>query len=170
MLQMRLAEESSRYDADHEEHEVSRFNPDAVRGPNGIWNEETLPVLDWEDAAHRIVLSADLQRNLGLVQPVLRWQRDKRLRAFQKHLRIAHLGFSDAGFWAEWERFGTEPPKRISWNVFFTHQGAVSIAVLSRHHGELTFTTVFSPRTSWLEERLRAGEGHWTFRRGGERK
>lgn len=166
MLQTQVAEEPSRYRMHRLAGEVSRFNPDAIRGPHGIWNEDTLPVLEWEAAEYRIVLPADLQRGIGLSRPILRWESVKLHDVIDKHPTIGAFDFTDAAFWARWERFGPEPTKRISWNVFFMHAGYAYIAVLSRHHGELTFATVFAPRPSWLEERLRAGEGHWLFRQG----
>jgi hypothetical protein len=165
-----IEEESSRYGVDPRFGEVSRFNANAIRGPNGIWNEETLPVLEWEAAEYRIVLPLDLQMGLELEQPTLRWEADKRLRAYTKHPTLASIDFTDAGFWAHWERFGPEPTKRISWNVFFSRGGYEYIAILSHHHGELTFTTVFSPRPEWLEERLRAGAGRWLFRQAQEKE
>lgn len=44
---------------------ASPVNPAAVRGPSGIWNEESLPVTEWEAAEHRVVLPQSLQKALG---------------------------------------------------------------------------------------------------------
>lgn len=86
MLQTRVAEEPSPYSLHRLTSPASRFNPDAVRGPHGIWNEETLPVLEWEAPEYRMVVPIQLQRSLVLnVQPVLRWATKKLLDVIAKH-------------------------------------------------------------------------------------
>jgi hypothetical protein len=65
--------------------EISALNPGAIRGPHGIWNEETLPVLEWESPLHRVVIPYALQLALNLEVPVLRWSSFKRDRIIREH-------------------------------------------------------------------------------------
>lgn len=68
---------------------MSRFNPDAVRGVDGIWNQDTLPITDWEAADQRVVLPVQLQRSVGdAFPPVLRWSQIKYQNAVTKHHRV----------------------------------------------------------------------------------
>jgi len=60
--------------------EVSPVNSAAVRGPNGIWNEETLPVMEWEVVESRVVIPVDLQRSFKFESPAVLRISDKKLR------------------------------------------------------------------------------------------
>lgn len=88
--------------------EISPYNPRAHRLPGGIWNEDELPVLEWEAAEHRVVLPEDLQRVLKIETPVLRWARSKRDRVFREHGYLADLLNDPASGLARWEYAGLD--------------------------------------------------------------
>lgn len=71
--------------------EVSPVNPSAVRGPNGIWNEESLPVLAWEVAEYRVVLPQDVQAYIGLDSPVVRVPIEVHEKLTFKHAAAQHV-------------------------------------------------------------------------------
>lgn len=66
--------------------EESPHNPAAIRGPNGIWHEELLPVTDWEVPERRVVIPDDLQMVIGLPVPVLRVSRNIHEKQMTKHV------------------------------------------------------------------------------------
>ncbi len=68
--------------------EVSRHNRDAMRGEHGIWNEDSLPVTEWEIPEQRVVVPAQLTEYLPAnMSPVLRWDREKYDTVVQEHSR-----------------------------------------------------------------------------------
>lgn len=67
--------------------EVSAVNPAARRRPGGIWNEDLLPVLDWEAPMHRVVIPTATRELLGISEDVLRWSSFKHERALIDHPR-----------------------------------------------------------------------------------
>lgn len=71
--------------------DVSPVNPGAVRGPTGIWNEETLPVTEWESPEHRVVVPTLLQSVLNLEQSVLRWSQEKLDTITSKRPELVHI-------------------------------------------------------------------------------
>lgn len=76
--------------------------------PGGIWNEDELPVLEWEAAEHRVVLPDDLQRVLGIGKPVLRWSVKKYRAVVGTHNRDLHVVHDLARYLARWEYAGEE--------------------------------------------------------------
>lgn len=73
---------------DHRVSETSPYNPFAVRGPRGIWNEDSLPVTPWEDPDQRVVVPSALRRSLTLPVPdVLRWDAEKYRLVVSQHER-----------------------------------------------------------------------------------
>lgn len=88
--------------------EVSPVNPAAIRGPSGIWNEETLPVMDWEAPEHRVVLPEELLIAWGIPTPVLRWSREKLIRVQETRPRDAHVVRELSRYLERWMVIGEE--------------------------------------------------------------
>jgi hypothetical protein len=65
--------------------DVHPHNPAAIRGPNRIWNEDALPITDWEVPEYRVVVPADLQSIIRLPVPVLRVSRNIHVKQITKH-------------------------------------------------------------------------------------
>lgn len=159
-----IAEESARYGADPRFREVSRFNPSAVRGPNGIWNEETLPVLEWEAAEYRVVLPAWLQEALGISVPVLRWSRAKRALVLTRHgdvgLRLVRLTELLNG--VEWA--GREPREAASWRIMFRDERRWFQAIIGEDKlGRTNMVTVYQLRPNQASANMNSG---WMVRWG----
>lgn len=81
--------------------EISPFNPRAIRDPNGIWNETTLPVVEWEVALERKVLPVEVQDLLGVPNAVVRVSIEIHEKLSTKHLASRHI-------YEELERFLVE--------------------------------------------------------------
>lgn len=130
------------------EREVSPHNADAVRGPNGIWNEESLPVTAWESPVHRIVLPANLQRVLRLESPVIRWATSKREKMIVQHpqpIEVQQRQHLDR-LLARWEWAGLQPRKDDTWRVFVRQGERWSLVVIGRdRNGSLNLVTTYSP-------------------------
>lgn len=137
-------DESSQSD----EIEISPINSRAHRVPGGIWNEDELPVLEWEMPEHRVVLPEELRHLCGFDVPVLRWARSKYQRVLERHIQPVeqqvlrdlseHLG--------GWIRAGLEPGKTDVWRVFFQVEDRWCVAVLGRdRNGSHNVVTMHSP-------------------------
>jgi hypothetical protein len=142
--------------------EVSPFNPDARRQPGGFWNEDTLPVTEWEIPEHRVVLPADLQAALGLGVSVLRWRRSKHEQVSVDHGQpIEQRVRRNLSAWlTRWERAGTEPGKLETWRVFFRENERWIVVVIGRDREEsLNVVTVYSPSDkNYLPNMLAKGD------------
>lgn len=90
------------------EIEINPINPKAHRIPSGVWNEDVLPVLEWEVAEHRVVLPEDLQPVLACPVPVLRWASIKYRSVVAKHERDRPVIENLDGYLNEWEWVGEE--------------------------------------------------------------
>lgn len=88
--------------------EVSPYNSRARRVPGGIWNEDVLPVVEWEAAEHRVVLPEDLQHVLSIEAPVLRWARGKRERVFRERRHVTFLLDDPTSTLARWRAAGPD--------------------------------------------------------------
>lgn len=85
------------------------LNPGVRRGTNGIWNEDTLPVMDWEIPEKRVVLPESLQRALDLPDaPVLRWDAVKYRTVVTKHVRDLPIIDDLSRHLDQWAYVGTE--------------------------------------------------------------
>lgn len=87
---------------------VSPNNPHARRVVGGIWNEDVLPIAEWEAAEQRVVLPEDLQRALGLDTPVLRWDREKYETVAQGHNRDLPVIRDVSQYLNRWAYYGEE--------------------------------------------------------------
>lgn len=129
--------------------EVSRFNPTAIRGANGIWNEHVLPIVEWEAAAHRVVVPIHLQHTLGLDAPVLRWSHAKRHDVLATHRQMIEQTYlaDIASFLNAWVYAGPQPGSRSNWRVFVLDDDSWSMAVIERDDGgSMNFITLYSPK------------------------
>jgi hypothetical protein len=141
--------------------EISSHNPRAHRTPGGIWNEDELPVLEWEAAEHRVVLPESLQRALGIDTPVLRWAREKRDRVAQSHgqpnerRQAENLGF----YLSMWTHAGPDRSRSATWHVFFEEDDRGTQVILGRDgNGSVNVVTLYSPsRPNALENRIARG-------------
>lgn len=158
MLQTRVAEEPSRYRLNRLAGEVSRFNPDAIRGPHGIWNEETLPVLEWEAAEYRVVVPAWLQAMLKIDFPVLRWSSAKRSRVLVEHADVAPYVANltemlDRIAWA-----GREPGRPPTWRMMFRDEGRwFQVVVGEDKLGRTNMITVYQLRPNQVLGNMSCG-------------
>lgn len=141
--------------------EVSPFNPTAIRGSSGIWNEYVLPILEWEDARHRVVVPAHLQHALNLDAPVLRWSRAKRRDVLAAHRQaIERFFLADVTrFLDAWTYTGPQPGRRNTWRVFVLDERRWSMAVIGRDEwGSMNFITLYSPqRRSYIPNLIQRG-------------
>ncbi len=142
------------------------LNPNARRGPNGIWNEDTLPIMEWEIPHERVVLPVDRQEALGLPAPVLRWKAEKLAKVKRKHAETANLTMSVTDLLTEWEFAGPQPSKHNTWNVFIPVERSYMIAVLAvRYRDSYNIVSIYSPRIDWLSARMVEGKDLWIWRK-----
>jgi hypothetical protein len=129
--------------------EISPYNPNAVRGPNGMWNEETLPVMEWEAAEHRVVVPLHLQVALGLEVAVLRWASVKYLKVVRDHHQRIEQEQRDQieRCLDSWEWAGPQPEKADVWRVFYQYAGRWGLMVVGRdRNGSVNVVTMLSPK------------------------
>ena len=132
------------------------LNPNARRGPNGIWNEESLPVMDWEFPEKRLVLPESLQRALDLPDaPVLRWDAVKYWTVVTKHARDLPIIDDLSTCLDQWAYVGTET---VTGNVrvLFSVDGRWYAVSIGKRQGEHTVISVFGGSDQrFLGNRLR---------------
>jgi hypothetical protein len=146
--------------------EVSPLNPAARREVGGVWNEDNLPILEWEIAEERVVLPEDLQILLGLETPVLRWRRSKYEQVMVDHDQpIEQRARRHLSAWlSRWERAGAEPGKSETWRVFLREAGRWVVVVIGRdREGSLNLITVHSPSDKKYVPNMLA-KGEYAFR------
>lgn len=68
-----------------DDHETHPLNSKVRKGQDGIWGSDDLPVMEWEAAGARVVLTSDLQEALDLNSPILRWSKEKRESVLREH-------------------------------------------------------------------------------------
>lgn len=141
------------------ELETSDVNPAARRVPNGIWNEEEMPVLDWEAAAFRVVLPADLQRILGWPTPVLRWSAVKLEAIAVRHHRDMRVAAELNVYLRNWMWVGEEPhPHEGQYRILFHGENRrwYALTVGRDRRGSYNVVTVFGGSDhGFLRNRLR---------------
>ncbi len=91
------------------EYEFHPHNAAVVRTLDGVWMEDYLPILDWEDPAQRLVLPADLHASLApAIPPVLRWADQKFRIVLQKHPDDRDIIHSLSNHMVHWRFHGQE--------------------------------------------------------------
>ena len=138
---------------------VTTSNPRATK-QDEIWNKQELPVMDWEDAEHRVVLPATLQSALGVNEPVLRWSRLKREQVLRAHSIDAPVIVNINMHLEDWRYCGREEKNTNLWRVLFSlNRRWYSVTVGRDATQSLNVITVFgSARSSFLRNRLRGIE------------
>lgn len=148
--------------------EVSPFNPAARRIEGGIWNEDVLPVMDWEIAEMRVVMPADLQTVLGFETPVLRWRRSKFEHVIATHAQPTEQQVLNdlSGYLNRWERAGLAPAKTETWRVFFRKDVRWVLVVIGRdREGSLNAIAMYSPSDkNYLRNMI--AKGNYSYREG----
>lgn len=154
------------------EMEISPINPRAHRIPGGIWNEDTLPILDWEAPQHRVVISEDLQHVCGVDVPVFRWAKSKYQRVLERHSQPIELRVIQnlSEHMAGWRFAGLEPGKADIWRVFFQVEYRWCVAVLGRDRNEShNVITIHSPSDrNYLQNMIAKGDYVTREERSGE--
>lgn len=132
------------------------LNPMAIRGQNGFWNEDTLPVMEWESAEYRVVLPLALQESMGIAQPVLRWSAEKRAAVLSRHARDVHIVQDISGYLGGWRFYGTESKSGYRRILFQDERGRWYAASIGELQGSYNMITVFGSRSpEFLRNRLK---------------
>lgn len=87
--------------------ELHPHNPAVVLGNHGIWNEDSLPLTDWEVPERRVVIPSSLQASIGLPVPILRVSRNIDNKQLNKHadVREHHERLSERLVtWSHWRQ------------------------------------------------------------------
>lgn len=131
---------------------ASPHNPLAAMSSNGIWNEASIPVTEWEVPEHRVVIPQDLQRALRLDVPVARWSRAKRLLVERQHTQPVEieqrtdiskrLALGESGFAAGENRYvacvlsgaRTMVTSSIGTRLFWEHQFHHNVPTFNRQY------------------------------------
>jgi hypothetical protein len=137
---------------------ISPFNPDAIRGPNGIWNETTLPVVEWESPENRVVVPVYLKwRLIHPIPDVLRWDREKYTEVLRKHPRDIPVVGELTRHLQDWRYLGGEIGGRHGNQrmLFYFEERwyAVTISVLQDSNNVVTAFGSSEPK--FLRNRLR---------------
>lgn len=142
--------------------EVSPYNADAVRGSHGIWNEESLLVVDWEEASQRVVVPSHLRDVLGIDTPVLRWSKTKRRSVLREHRQDIERRYlaNVEEFLDQWAYAGPQPGLSDTWRIFVEDQGRWSMAVFGTdERGSTNMITLYSPkRRSYIPNLIERGD------------
>lgn len=143
--------------------EISLYNTAAIRGEHGIWNEDSLPVTEWEAAEHRVVVPASLQASLTLPVPaVLRWDDEKyRLVVNQRHRDLPVI-LNLTHYLSTWRYHGEEigehaGNQRILLQDDYDRWYAVSIGPLQGSHNVIT--VIGGSDRRYLDNRKRGMKG-----------
>jgi hypothetical protein len=91
-----------------EDLEPHPLNPGTVRRQGGYWNEDSLPVMDWESPGHRVVVPEHLQQHLESTGPVLRWSDVKRRMTVAKRPNDADVANNLSRYLDLWQYVGVE--------------------------------------------------------------
>lgn len=141
------------------EGDINPHNRDAIRGPNGFWNEHLLPIMAWEDPAQRVVLPATLVASLPLpISPVLRWDAAKYRDVLAKHERDRQVIANLTEHLGAWSYHGEETDEHAgNQRVLFQDETgrwyAVSIGPLGDSDNMITI--IGSNRAAFQANRLR---------------
>lgn len=126
-------------------------NPNATIGTDGIWNSDSLPILEWEDPWSRVVLPESVQRAIGS-DPVLRWSRDKVTKVRADHPRdLPYIDnpttWMDTAIHIVRE---TRQGRDSNWQVISSHEDRLIKFVMgtSRESGAIQMITLFSTNRS----------------------
>lgn len=116
--------------------ETHPFNIAAMRRRGGYWNEESLPVTDWEIPDHRLVLPKSLQDRSRSPTAVLRWSKVKRNLVVRTRSSESDRLDRLSDLLATWEYFGINPETPAVWEVLFREHGRWYVAVFGPDRNE----------------------------------
>jgi len=136
--------------------ETHPLNPAVRKDANGIWGGDELPVMEWEAAEARVVLSPGMQERLQFESPVLRWATRKYTLVASVHSRDSHVIADLSGYLERWQYLGREANNPSTRRVMLQdEQGrwyAVTLGSLLGSENVVTVTG--SSRTNFLRNRL----------------
>jgi hypothetical protein len=118
------------------------------------------PIVEWEDADHRVMLPWSLRLVLGVDEPILRWARQNRELVLAQHAVDVAI-IEDIGQHLEgWAYCGSERGSSDVWRVLFAVEARWYSLTLGRDAtGSLNVVTIFgNSRASFLRNRLRGME------------
>jgi hypothetical protein len=133
-----------------------------MRGVNGIWNEDALPVTEWEAPEQRVVVPAGLRESLILPVPaVLRWDEEKYRLTISQRQRDLPVIRDLSRYLANWQYHGEErSPRSGNQRILFQDETgrwyAVSIGPLQDSTNVITVIGGSDKR--YLGNRLRGME------------
>lgn len=135
------------------------LNVAVIRGMDGYWGSDSLPVTDWEAPEQRVVIPENLHESLNLrVQPVLRWDVEKYAIVIKQHSRDVpmHILGDLSGYLAKWRYHGTEIARPQNQRILFQDEDgrwyAASIGPLLGSDNFISITG--SSRDRFLRNRL----------------
>jgi hypothetical protein len=132
------------------------LNPAARLGPNGIWNEDVLPVFEWESPEHRVVLPATLEEALGLQDtPVLRWDSLKYRIVVAKHGRDLPVIKALSMQIDRWEYIGIETATGNMRVMFPADDRWYAVSIGERQGGHTVISVFGGSDKRFLANRLR---------------
>ncbi len=129
-------------------------------GPGGYWNEDPLPVTDWEVPAERVVLPEHLQHRLGGGVPaVLRWDEEKFNLVMSKHKRDRDVILKLTQRLDGWRYLGKERGSPNLRALFQDEQERWYSLTVGELQGSYNVVTVFGGSDKrFLDKRLRGIE------------
>lgn len=126
----------------------------------GVPSASDYPMLEWEDAEHRVALPPSLRMAVGVDEPVLRWARQKRSLVLAQHAVDASIIQDISRHIENWTYCGPERGNTGVWRVLFAVEARWYSLTLGRDAtGSLNVVTIFgSSSASFLRNRLRGME------------
>jgi hypothetical protein len=142
------------------------LNPDARLGPDGIWNDLVLPVMEREAPLQRVVVPHSLLHMLDPpLAPVLRWDAEKYLAVIARHDRDRHVCDNLSRYLDRWEYVGIEVVSdpwetrlpTLTYRVLLRdeHERWYAISMGSLPGSDNVITVIGSARKAFLGNRLR---------------
>lgn len=121
-----------------------------------------MPVVEWEEAFHRVVLDPSLMADLGIRKPVMRWARAKRREVLRSHADSQRqIDNIEQHLFASWWA-GREPIEEGAYNVLFLDDRWYIAVFGDDRNGSLNMVTLHSLRprqlhrlldTDWMRKR-----------------
>lgn len=110
--------------------EVHPFNRHVRRGMSRVWNEDVIPVLEWESAEQRVVLPQELQERCSIPAPVLRFSTAKRNKMLAERPRFARHVEELESYFATYQLAGAMPAPSNDVAVLFKEETRSYVIVI----------------------------------------
>lgn len=154
---------------------VHPLNSGAWKGRNGIWNETTLPVVEWEVPHQRKVLPLDIQAFIAAPHPVIRVPLEIHIKELGKHAASRHMYDDFEHQISRWTHRGVKDFGNgdIRWRFVTqttTPSGTPSpyvFVIARRSDGSFTLVSGHYRAESYIRRLVR--EGELEIREGGRR-